>query len=138
MVAQNDMKNLLNSTDIATLFLDKELKIRRFTDQLVKLFKLRPSDVGRPFTDLVTDLQYPEMVEHTLEVLRTLVFRETNIPTNDQRWYMVRIMPYRTYNDHIDGLVITFIDITHAKKLEEELNKTISILREHKLYENEG
>ena len=138
MVAQNDMKNLLNSTDIATLILDKELKIRRFTDQLVKLFKLRPSDVGRPFTDLVTDLQYPEMVEHTLEVLRTLVFRETNIPTNDQRWYMVRIMPYRTYNDHIDGLVITFIDITHAKKLEEELNKTISILREHKLYENEG
>ena len=137
MVAQNDMKNLLNSTDIATLFLDKELKIRRFTDQLVKLFKLRPSDVGRPFTDLVTDLQYPEMVEHTLEVLRTLVFRETNIPTNDQRWYMVRIMPYRTYNDHIDGLVITFINITHAKKLEEELNKTISILREHKLYKNE-
>jgi len=104
----------------------------------VKLFKFRQSDVGRPFTDLVNDLQYPEMVEHSLDVLRTLVFRETNIPTNDQRWYMVRIMPYRTYNDHIDGLVITFIDITHAKKLEEELNKTISILREHKLYENEG
>ena len=137
MVAQNDMKNLLNSTDIATLFLDKELKIRRFTDQLVKLFKFRPSDVGRPFTDLVTDLQYPEMVEHSLEVLRTLVFTETNIPTHDNRWYTVRIMPYRTFNDHIDGLVITFIDITKAKKLEEELNKAILILTEHKIYPND-
>ncbi len=137
MVAQNDMKNLLNSTDIATLFLDKELKIRRFTDQMVKLFKFRQSDVGRPFTDLVNDLQYPEMVEHSLDVLRTLVFRETDIPTHDNRWYTVRIMPYRTFNDHIDGLVITFIDITHAKNLEMELNNAILILTKHKIYPND-
>ena len=120
MVASNDMKNLLNSTDIATLFLDKELNIRRFTDTITKLFKLRPTDIGRPFTDMVTDLQYPEIADHAHKVLRTLVFKETDISTSDQRWFTVRIMPYRTHDDHIDGLVITFIDITKAKKLEAE------------------
>ncbi|KAF0197778.1 MAG: Uncharacterized protein FD166_1678 [Bacteroidetes bacterium] len=137
MVANNDMKNLLNSTDIATLFLDKELNIRRFTDQITKLFKLRQTDIGRPFTDMVTDLQYPDIKAHANEVLRTLIFKETSISTNDQRWFTVRIMPYRTFDDHIDGLVITFIDITEAKKLEAELNKTIAVLHEHKLYKNE-
>jgi two-component system CheB/CheR fusion protein len=121
MVASNDMKNLLNSTDIATLFLDKELNIRRFTDTITKLFKLRPTDIGRPFTDMVTDLQYPEIAGHALEVLRTLVFKETDISTNDLRWFTVRIMPYRTHDDHIDGLVLTFIDITKAKRTEAEL-----------------
>jgi two-component system CheB/CheR fusion protein len=121
MVASNDMKNLLNSTDIATLFLDKELNIRRFTDTITKLFKLRPTDIGRPFTDMVTDLQYPEIADHAHEVLRTLVFKETDISTNDRRWFTVRIMPYRTHDDHIDGLVITFIDITKAKRAEVEL-----------------
>ncbi len=135
MVANNDMKNLLNSTDIATLFLDKELNIRRFTDQITKIFKLRQSDIGRPFTDVVSDLQYPEMTNDAQEVLRSLVFKEVAISTNDQRWFSVRIMPYRTFDDHIDGLVITFIDISKAKLLESELNKTIAILREHNLME---
>jgi two-component system CheB/CheR fusion protein len=135
MVANNDMKNLLNSTDIATLFLDKELNIRRFTDQITKIFKLRQSDIGRPFTDVVSDLQYPEMTNDAQEVLRCLVFKEVAISTNDQRWFSVRIMPYRTFDDHIDGLVITFIDISKAKLLESELNKTIAILREHNLME---
>ena len=121
LIANNDMKNLLNSTEIATLFLDKDLNIRRFTDKITKLFKLRPTDVGRPFTELVTDMQYPEISDHAREVLRTLAFKETDISTQDQRWFMVRIMPYRTLDDHIDGLVITFIDITKAKKLEAEL-----------------
>jgi two-component system CheB/CheR fusion protein len=134
ILANNDMKNLLNSTDIATLFLDKELNIRRFTDQTTHLFKLRQTDIGRPFTDMVTDLQYPEITEHAREVLRTLIYKETDISTMDQRWFTVRIMPYRTFDDHIDGLVITFINITKAKKLEAELNKTINILREHNLY----
>jgi two-component system CheB/CheR fusion protein len=133
MVANNDMKNLLNSTDIATLFLDKELNIRRFTDETTKLFKLRQTDIGRPFTDMVSELKYPEITKHAREVLRTLVFKETEIETNDQRWFTVRIMPYRTMDDRIDGLVITFINITKAKKLEVELNNTIKKLREHNL-----
>jgi two-component system CheB/CheR fusion protein len=132
-LANNDMINLLNSTDIATLFLDKELNIRRFTHQLKKIIKLRPTDVGRPFTDLVNDLQYPEIATHAREVLRTLVFKETPITTNAGNWFNVRIMPYRTYDDKIDGLVITFIDITVAKKLEIELNKSVELLRNHNL-----
>jgi two-component system CheB/CheR fusion protein len=132
-LANNDMINLLNSTDIATLFLDKELNIRRFTHQLKKIIKLRPTDVGRPFTDLVNDLQYPEIATHAKEVLRTLVFKETPITTNAGNWFNIRIMPYRTYDDKIDGLVITFIDITVAKKLEIELNKTVELLRNHNL-----
>jgi len=85
------------------------------------LFKLRATDIGRPFTDMVTNLQYPEMANHAREVMRTLMFKETDITTNDQQWFTVRIMPYRTYDDRIDGLVITFVDITVAKKLEAEL-----------------
>ncbi len=119
--ANDDMKNLLNSTEIATLFLDKELNIRRYTDQVTSIFKLRNSDIGRPFTDLVTNLHYPEIGQHARQVIKTLNFKETTITTNDNRWFMVRIMPYRTLDDRIDGLVMTFIDITAAKKLEIDL-----------------
>jgi two-component system CheB/CheR fusion protein len=131
--ADNDMKNLLNSTDIATLFLDKELNIRRYTDQLTKLIKLRPTDIGRPFTDMVSELKYPEIAEHSKEVLRTLLFKEMDLTTNDNKWFTVRIMPYKSHDNRIDGLVITFIDITIAKHLEAELNKTIDLLRKNNL-----
>jgi len=120
----NDMKNLLNSTDIATLFLDKELHIRRFTFQSTKIFKLRKSDIGRPFTDLVSDLIYPELSADALEVLKTLEFIQKPIPTKDGRWFSIRIMPYRTADDRIDGLVITFINISDLKKIELKLHET--------------
>jgi two-component system, chemotaxis family, CheB/CheR fusion protein len=117
----NDMKNLLNSTDIATLFLDKELNIRRYTNQATKIFKLIKSDIGRPFTDQVSQLIYPDLPEDAHEVLRTLIFIEKQIPTKNGRWFSIRIMPYRTFDDRIDGLVITFIDITDLKLVEEKL-----------------
>jgi two-component system, chemotaxis family, CheB/CheR fusion protein len=117
----NDMKNLLNSTDIATLFLDKELNIRRYTDQATKIFKLIKSDIGRPFTDQVSQLLYPNLPEDANEVLRTLIFIEKQIPTKDGKWFSIRIMPYRTFDDRIDGLVITFIDISELKQIEERL-----------------
>ena len=120
----NDMKNLLNSTDIATLFLDKNLNIRRFTNEATKIFKLIKGDVGRPFTDLVTDLIYPELAEDALEVLRSLVFIEKQIPSKDGRWFSIRVMPYRTYDDRIDGLVITFINHTDIKQVEIKLHET--------------
>ena len=119
----NDMKNLLNSTDIATLFLDKDLNIRRYTDQATKIFKLIKSDIGRPFTDQVSDLVYPDLATDALEVLRTLVFVKKQIATKDGRWFSTRIMPYRTFDDRIDGLVITFFNITDMKLLEEELHE---------------
>jgi len=120
----NDMKNLLNSTDIATLFLDKDLNIRRYTNQATKIFKLIKGDVGRPFTDLVSDLIYPGLADDSLEVLRTLVFIEKQIPTKDARWFSIRIMPYRTFDDRIDGLVITFINLFDLKQMEVKLHQT--------------
>ncbi|MDP2115296.1 MAG: PAS domain-containing protein, partial [Bacteroidota bacterium] len=119
----NDMRNLLNSTDIATLFLDNKLHIRQYTPQATNIFKLIKSDIGRPFTDLVSDLIYSEMVEDTVEVIKTLVFIKKQIPTKDGRWFSVRIMPYRTFEDRIDGLVITFFNITDLKQLEAKLHE---------------
>ncbi|MHB1309769.1 MAG: chemotaxis protein CheB [Limisphaerales bacterium] len=114
----NDMKNLLNSTDIATLFLDGDLKVRRFTPQATKIIKLLPGDAGRPITDLASDLCYPELAEDGRAVLRSLIPIEKPVACNDGRWFTVRVMPYRTLDDRIDGLVITFSDITASKELE--------------------
>jgi two-component system CheB/CheR fusion protein len=119
--ANNDMINLLNSTEIATVFLDRDLKVRRFTDKATRVVKLIPGDVGRPLSDLVTDLDYPELSADACEVMRTLTFSQKEIATRDERWFLVRIMPYRTMENVIDGLVLTFIDISVAKKLEAEL-----------------
>ncbi len=119
----NDMRNLLNSTEIVTVFLDNELYVRRFTTGANKLFKLIPGDVGRPLSDIASDLIYPEMTEEAREVLRTLIFSEKQIAATDGRWFSVRIMPYRTMEDVIGGVVITFADITAAKKLEAELRE---------------
>ena len=120
---RNDMANLLNSTEIATVFLDEKLNLRRFTPNATSLFKLIPGDVGRPLSHIVTELDYAELKGHAEEVLRTLVFQEKQVNTHDGRWYRVRIMPYRTQENVIYGVVITFIDITEIKMLEAELRK---------------
>ena len=117
----NDMKNLLDSTDIATIFLDNELHVRRFTAHVSHLFKLISSDIGRPLSDITTNLNYLELEHNASKVLKSLVFIEEEITASDQRWFKVRIMPYRTHDNVIDGVVITFIDISEAKKLEAEL-----------------
>lgn len=119
----NDMNNLLESTEIATVFLDGMLNVRRFTSPCTRLFKLKAGDLGRPLSDIVTDLQYPELHEDARNVLRTLAFREKEATTLDGRWYRVRIMPYRTQTNVIDGVVITFMDISESKRLESELRK---------------
>jgi PAS domain-containing protein len=119
--ANNDMKNLLNSTDMATVFLNNALHIRRFTTQATRLFKLIPGDVGRALSDIVTDLDYPGLLHDAEDVLRTLVFVDREVKTGDERWFQVKIMPYRTLENVIDGVVITFNDISRAKLLEAEL-----------------
>jgi two-component system, chemotaxis family, CheB/CheR fusion protein len=119
----NDMKNLLNSTDIATLFLDKELNIRRYTNQATKIFKLIKSDIGRPLPTRFPSLFTPNFRKMHARFCRTLIFIEKQIPTIDGRWFSIRIMPYRTFDDRIEGLVITFIDISNLKLVEEKLHK---------------
>ncbi len=122
----NDMRNLLDSTDIATLFLDEALHVRRFTKQMTKIIKLIPSDVNRPLTDLASDLIYPGLADDARAVLQTLVFKETSVATADGRWFTARIMPYRTLDNRIDGLVMTFADITVAKTLEARLRQNLN------------
>jgi two-component system CheB/CheR fusion protein len=129
--ANNDMKNLLNSTDVATIFLDNDLHVRRFTLEAKTIIKLIPSDLGRPITDLASDLLYPALVTDAREVLRTLVFVEKQVATNDGRWFTVRIMPYRTMENRIDGVVITFADITAIKRVEAGLREKHSVLARH-------
>jgi two-component system CheB/CheR fusion protein len=123
------MKNLLNSTEIVTIFLDSELHVRRFTTGVNKLFNLIPGDVGRPLSDIVSNLDYPGMIEDTQEVLRTLVFSEKQVATTDGRWFSTRIMPYRTVDDVIGGVVITFANITETKKTETDLRAEIAELK---------
>jgi two-component system CheB/CheR fusion protein len=115
----NDMKNLLDATDIATLFLDEHLNVRRFTKGATRIFKLIPGDVGRPITDIVNSLDYPDLAGDATEVLQTLVFQEKEISAQQgQVWYSTRILPYRTIQNAIGGVVVTFTEITRAKFLE--------------------
>jgi len=133
----DDMKNLLDSTHIATLFLDDELLVRRFTPQTTTIIKLIPGDVGRPITDIATALEYPGLVEDCQKVLRRLVFVENQVPARDKRWFTVRIMPYRTQDNRISGVVITFADITAAKKLEAAAHKSHTNLEERFTHQTE-
>lgn len=114
--ASDDMKNLLNSTGIATLFLDSRLNIRRYTTPTTHIIKLIPSDAGRPITDLVSELDYPGLAEDAQEVIRSLISHEQQVLARDGRWFTVRIMPYRTQDDRIDGVVITFTDLSAVKR----------------------
>ncbi len=120
---RNDMSNLLNSTEIATVFLDNQMHLRRFTAFATRVFKLIPSDIGRPLSDLVTLLDYPQFIADAEVVLRTLVFSEKEVGAADGLWYRVRIMPYRTQDNVIDGVVSTFVDITQTKLLEAQLRR---------------
>ncbi|MBV8939421.1 MAG: PAS domain-containing protein [Alphaproteobacteria bacterium] len=116
--ANDDMKNLLNSTGIATVFLDNGLNIKRFTIQTKKIIHLIQTDIGRPISDIVSQLEYTALVRDASEVLQTLVFKEIEVRAKDWSWYLMRIMPYRTAENVIDGLVLTFVDITKLKKSE--------------------
>ena len=122
-LAQSDLQNTLNSVEIAILFLDQQLNVRRYTDRAANIINLRESDLGRPLSDLTSSLQYPSLHDDALDTLRTLKFCEKQIPTTDGRWFSVRIMPYRRLDNVIDGVVITLVDISATKKLEAALRE---------------
>jgi two-component system, chemotaxis family, CheB/CheR fusion protein len=126
-LAQSDMQNLLNSTDIATLFLDNDLNVRRYTEQAVGIFHLREADVGRPLSDLASTLDYPQLQADVKETLRTLAPCVKSVVATDGRWFSVRIMPYRTLSNMIQGAVLTFVDISAAKALEFRLREAHAI-----------
>jgi two-component system CheB/CheR fusion protein len=107
----NDMKNLLDSTHIATVFLDMQLRIKRFTPDATKIVNLIPSDVGRPLSHIVSNLQREDLAHDAQTVLETLLPKEVVVKTPDLRAFLMRMMPYRTVDNHIDGVVMTFTDI---------------------------
>ena len=119
----NDMRNLLNGIEVATVFADNDLRIKRFTQQATGIIHLIPTDLGRPLSHLATNLKYERLVDDANEVLRTLVFKEAQVQTNDGRWHLMRILPYRTADNVIDGVVITFTDVTPLKQLEASLQE---------------
>ncbi|MGE0432652.1 MAG: PAS domain-containing protein, partial [Planctomycetota bacterium] len=112
----DDMTNLLHSIDIATVFLDRNLRIKRFTPPARTLIRLIDSDVGRPIDDLASRLEYDELVDDAREVLATLVPRQREVMGTAGDWFQVRVRPYRTSDDRLDGVVITFVDVTGTRQ----------------------
>ncbi len=121
----NDMNNLLSATKIATIFLDNDLNIKRFTPEIGKVIKLIQTDAGRPVRDFASSLQYEDMVKDAVEVLRTLIPKEIEVSDKNRFWFLMRILPYRTVENVIDGVVITFTDITEQKHAQEVLSDTL-------------
>jgi two-component system CheB/CheR fusion protein len=127
---ESDMKALLDSVNIGTIFLDSDLFIRRFTAQATKVFNLIGADVGRPIADIRSNLEgYDNLVEDARKVLDTLQPVELELKTKDDNWYLMRVIPSRTPDNSIDGAVATFTNITKMKKGEGERHKTASAAR---------
>lgn len=122
-IVQNDMKNILENTNVATIFLDTNLAIKRFTREAAALFRLITSDMGRPLGDIKSNIIEEDLIADARAVLASLIPRERQVQTTDKSWYLARIMPYRTLENVIDGVVLTFADFTRLKKAEEEIQK---------------
>jgi two-component system CheB/CheR fusion protein len=118
-----DLQNLLVATDIAILFLDQQLRIVRFTPKLAELFNVRPADQGRPISDLTHRLGYNDVMDDARIVLEGVAAVDREIQDETGRWYLTRVLPYRTPDDRIEGVVVNFIDISDRKRMEEELRR---------------
>ena len=128
--ANNDMNNLLSGTGIATIFLDNDLHILRFTPNATRVINLIPTDMGRPLSHIVSNLvDYERLPADTQAVLHTLIPKEIEVQAKEGSWYILRIRPYRTLDNVIEGVVLTFVDITAAKRAQEALIKANELLR---------
>ncbi|HET9209921.1 MAG TPA: CheR family methyltransferase [Thermoanaerobaculia bacterium] len=127
--ANADLQNLFQSTRIATVFVDRELRIKKFTPTAVEVFRLIEGDLGRPIADIVPRFPGGDLVKDIREVLRSLSPRERQVRSEEgDAWYLQRILPYRTVEDVIDGVVLTYLDITRLKRAEEERERLAAIV----------
>jgi two-component system CheB/CheR fusion protein len=127
--ANNDLKNLFDATQIATIFLDRNLVVRNFTPAASNFFKLRTSDVGRPLTELSSDIDYPELSDHIAEVFASGEKRDHHLRRDEQgRHFLARLVPYRDDDNKIDGVIVTLIDVTTLAEAEEHQKVLISEL----------
>lgn len=122
--ANSDLQNLMGATNIATIFLDRNLRINRYTPSAVHLFHLIPSDLGRPLSDLRHNLLDDHLTRDAHEVIDHLTTLEYEVQTRSEQWFLARLLPYRTLEDRIDGVVLTFIDITERKKAETNAHRS--------------
>src|SRR5665811_1274366 len=124
------MDNMLAGTGVNTVFVDHQLRILRFPPRTTQIINLIPSDIGRPMGHIVSNLvSYDRLVEDARAVLDTLVSKEAEVQSLAGEWYAMRILPYRTLGNVIEGVVITFMDITKTKRAEEALRKANELLR---------
>jgi two-component system CheB/CheR fusion protein len=121
--AHSDLQNLMAATDIGTLFLDTNLRIKRFTDRVTDLFAIKSADEGRPITDFAHQLEYDGLIKDARAVLSDLAPIRREVRSRADRWFDVRLRPYRTVDDKIDGVVVTFLDITERRQIEEALRQ---------------
>lgn len=119
--AHSDLQNLVAATDIGTLFLDTTLRIKRFTEHVTDLFSITQMDEGRPITDFAHQLEYENLIKDARAVLTDLTPLRREIRSRKGRWYDMRLRPYRTVDDKIDGVVITFVDISDQHQIEHTL-----------------
>ena len=122
--SNGDLQNLMAATQIATIFLDRQLCIERYTPPAVSLFNLIPTDVGRPLSDLTSRLRYPELATEAERVLETLAGSEREVSHPDGRTFLTWLRPYRTEEDRISGVVLTLVDITARKQGEEDMRES--------------
>jgi two-component system CheB/CheR fusion protein len=122
--ANDDLNNLLSSIEVATIFLDKDLNIKRYTPEATKIFNLIASDIDRPVTHLSSNIMYKSLADDVKLALKTLAVKTVDLQAIDGTWYHMRILPYRTAENIIEGVLVTFVDITEQKNTEEVLKKT--------------
>ena len=128
-LSNNDFQNLINSTDVATIFLDRNLRVKFTTPRARDVFNLMPSDIGRPLMDITSRLRYDQLDRDLHQVLDVLQSIDREVESLEGRWYVARIRPYRTTDDRIDGLVLMFQDITPRRSAELNVERSEERLR---------
>ena len=127
--SNNDFQNLMNSAEIGTIFLDRSLRVKLFTPRTRDMFNLIPADIGRPLSDITNKLSGTEVISDVERVLETLVTIDREVQTSDNHWYHMKILPYRTADDRINGAIMTFTDITARRQAEAALRAKDDMVR---------